>query len=191
MRTHFTAIAFRASTSALEVLANACMLRVQRLPYSHIQCRIGDLRTHTDHMTQLDAREFLQHHIGKLRDAHQLFAGYGIPVNMINLECLSLYENLFACMHQHSRIWNVFFENIKNTVWCERSVAIGNTFATFLRQRAEHFRESKDEQAFQALSHCERVLNLGGKLIKRYKHSMTNPDFFGSRSFKQCCRFPP
>jgi len=42
MRTHFTAIAFRASTSALEVLANACMLRVQRLPYSHIQCRFED-----------------------------------------------------------------------------------------------------------------------------------------------------
>ena len=137
----------------------------------------ADLRTNTDHMAQSDARQFLQYHICNLRNAHQLFAGYGPPVNMIDAECVSLYETLFADMRQHSTIWNVFFENIKNTVWCERSVGVLNTYATVLRQRVEHFRESRDDRAFETLSHCERVLNLGGKLIKRYKQSLINPRF--------------
>ena len=52
----------------------------------------ADMRTNTDHMNQSDAREFLQQHIGKLRNAHQLFMGYGAPVNMIDSECLALYR---------------------------------------------------------------------------------------------------
>lgn len=136
-----------------------------------------DMRTNTDHMNQSDAREFLQQHIGKLRNAHQLFMGYGAPVNMIDSECLALYETLFVDMLQHKSIWHLFFESIKNTVWCERSVGIMNTYATVLRQRVESFREAKDDRAFASLTHCERVLNLGGKLIKRYKISLVHPTF--------------
>jgi len=35
----------------------------------------ADFRTNTDHMNQSDAREFLQQHIDKLRNAYQLFFG--------------------------------------------------------------------------------------------------------------------
>jgi hypothetical protein len=82
-------------------------------------------------------------------------------------------------MHQHSSIWNIFFENIKNTVWCEISVGIINTYATILRWRVERFRKSKDERAYETLSHCERVLNLGGKLLKRYQTSLNHNQFLG------------
>jgi hypothetical protein len=137
----------------------------------------SDFRTNTDHMSQSEAREFLQKHIGKLRNAYQLFFGYGPPVNAIDSECLSLYEALFTDMHHHKSVWMVFFENIKNTVWCERSVAMFTHYAAILRQRAECFRESNDDKAFETLSHCEKVLNLGGRLIKRYKDSLIHPDF--------------
>lgn len=105
------------------------------------------------------------------------WAGYGIPINSIDSECISLYETLFADMHQHSSIWNVFFENIKNTVWCEISVGIINTYATVLRWRVERFRKSKDDRAFETLVHCERVLNLGGRLLKRYQDALNHPKF--------------
>jgi hypothetical protein len=142
---------------------------------SHVRMINGDLRTNTDHMAQSESLEFMQNHIGKLRNAYYSFTGHGPPVNMIDAECLSLYETLFADMRQHSPIWNNFFENIKNTVWCERSVAMLNTYATVLRQRAEIERESRDEHAFDTIFQCERVLNLGGKQLKRYKDSLSNP----------------
>ena len=106
-----------------------------------------------------------------------LGAGYGIPVNTIDSECISLYETLFADMHQHSSIWNIFFENIKNTVWCEMSVGIINTYATVLRWRVERFMKCKDDRAFETLVHCERVLNLGGRLLKRYQDALIHPKF--------------
>ena len=115
-------------------------------------------------------------------------AGYGIPVNTIDSECISLYETLFADMHQHSSIWNIFFENIKNTVWCEMSVGIINTYATVLRWRVERFMKCKDDRAFETLVHCERVLNLGGRLLKRYQDALihTNNLFF----FELACAAP-
>jgi hypothetical protein len=149
----------------------------------------ADLRTNTDHMNQSDARIFLQQHIGKLRNAHQLFMGYGAPVNMIDSECIALYETFVVDMNQHKSIWNNFFESIKNTVWCERSVGILNTYATILRQRAESFREAKDDRVFASLSHCERVLNLSGKLIKRYKDSLIHPKFLEVAHFNNAEAF--
>ena len=137
----------------------------------------ADLRTNTDHMEPSESVQFLRNNISKLRDAYYSFSGYGPPINMIDSECLSLYEKLVADMLEHSHIWNRFFENIKNTVWCERSVGILNLYATVLRRRAEVLRESKDEQVFPTIFRCERVLNLGGKQLKRYKDSLMNPRF--------------
>ena len=105
------------------------------------------------------------------------WAGYGAPVNVIDSECIELYETLFADMHRYSSIWTIFFENIKNTHWCERSVGIINTYATVLRWRVERFRKSKDDRSFETLAHCERVLNLGGRLLKRYQDSLSDPKF--------------
>jgi hypothetical protein len=144
---------------------------------SQVRMINADLRTNTDHMTRPDSLQFIQNRIGKLRNAYYSFTGHGPPVNMIDSECLSLYETFFEDMRQHSSIWNNFFENMKNTVWCERSVAMLNTYATVLRQRAETQRESKDERAFDTIFHCERVLNVGGKQLKRFKDSLANPRF--------------
>jgi hypothetical protein len=132
----------------------------------------------TDHMAQTESCQFLQLHIGKLQNAYYAWVGYGHPVNYIDTECLLLYEALFADMVQHSQIWNHFFEDIKNTCWCEKSVGVLNSYATVLRQRAEKQREQKDEQALETIFRCEKVLNLGGKQLKRYKDSLTNPLFF-------------
>jgi hypothetical protein len=102
---------------------------------------------------------------------------------------VALYETLFVDTIQHKIIWNLFFESIKNTVWCERSVGIMNTYATVLRQRAERFREAKDDRVFATLTHCERVLNLGGKLIKRYKTSLVHPKFLEVAHFNNAEAF--
>jgi hypothetical protein len=86
---------------------------IPKIP-SHVRMINADLRTNTDHMAQSESLEFMQNHIGKLRNAYYSFTGHGPPVNMVDAECLSLYETLFADMRQHSPIWNNFFENIKN-----------------------------------------------------------------------------
>jgi hypothetical protein len=51
------------------------LVRAKKESGSIIRVCIEDDRTNTDHMNQSDAREFLQQHIGKLRNAQQLFAG--------------------------------------------------------------------------------------------------------------------
>ena len=51
------------------------LVRAKKESGSIIRICIEDDKTHTDHMNQSDAREFLQQHIGKLRNAQQLFAG--------------------------------------------------------------------------------------------------------------------
>jgi hypothetical protein len=51
------------------------LVRAKQESGSIIRICIEDDKTHTDHMNQSDAREFLQQHIGKLRNAQQLFAG--------------------------------------------------------------------------------------------------------------------
>jgi len=171
------------------------MVRAEESGYRGSPIRIynADLRTHTDHMTQLDAREFLQHHIGKLRDAHQLFAGYGIPVNMIDLECLSLYENLLACMHQPAQpYFGMSFSKTSRTKRTQFGVCCYS-------QHVRHLLEA----ACRALSRIKRRTGIPGAFPLRkstqfrweaHQAIQTLNDqsrFFGSRSFKQCCRFPP
>ena len=51
------------------------LVRAKKESGSIIRLCIEDDKTHTDHMNQSDAREFLQQHIGKLRNAQMLFAG--------------------------------------------------------------------------------------------------------------------
>ena len=51
------------------------LVRAEKESGSIIRMCIEDDKTNTDHMNQSDAREFLQQHIGKLRNAQQLFAG--------------------------------------------------------------------------------------------------------------------
>jgi hypothetical protein len=92
-------------------------------------------------------------------------------------------------MHQHSSLWNIFFENIKNTVWCEMSVAIINTYATVLRWCVERLRKSKDDRAFETLAHSERVLNLGGRLLKRYQDALIHPKFVEIAHFNDASSF--
>ena len=51
------------------------LLRTKKESGSIIRMCMEDDKTNTDHMNQSDAREFLQQHIDKLRNAYQLFFG--------------------------------------------------------------------------------------------------------------------
>ena len=51
------------------------LVRAKKESGSIIRLCMEDDKTNTDHMNQSDAREFLQQHIGKLRNAQLLFAG--------------------------------------------------------------------------------------------------------------------
>ena len=51
------------------------LLRTKKESGSIIRICMEDDKTNTDHMNQSDAREFLQQHIDKLRNAYQLFFG--------------------------------------------------------------------------------------------------------------------
>jgi hypothetical protein len=51
------------------------LVRANKESGSIIRLCIEDDKTHTDHMNQSDAREFLQQQIGKLRNNQMLFAG--------------------------------------------------------------------------------------------------------------------
>jgi len=51
------------------------LLRTKKESGSIIRMCMEDDKTHTNHMNQSDAREFLQQHIDKLRNAYQLFFG--------------------------------------------------------------------------------------------------------------------
>jgi len=64
----------------------------------HPIIRIEDDHTNTDHMNQSDAREFLQHHIGKLRNAQQLFAGN----NQLHIFVDAIDRALKVLLHKNS-----------------------------------------------------------------------------------------
>jgi hypothetical protein len=51
------------------------LVRTKKEPVSIIHICMEDDKTNTDHMNQSDAREFLQQHIAKLRNAYRLFFG--------------------------------------------------------------------------------------------------------------------
>jgi len=51
------------------------LVRAKKESGSIIRLCMEDDKTNTDHMNQSDAREFLQQHIDKLRNAYQLFFG--------------------------------------------------------------------------------------------------------------------
>jgi hypothetical protein len=153
------------------------ILRAKDSDRNHPEFVLNLSNVSTEHMAEAESRRFMQFHIGKLQSASVAWIGFGHPVNCFDTECLFLYDALFADMVQHGQIWNQFVENIKNTCWCETIVGLVNSYAKILIQRAEKQRKNKDEQASKAHFRCNKVLNLGCQLLRRYKDSLTNPQF--------------
>jgi len=154
-----------------------------------------DYRTNIDNMSKEEALHFLKHRIDHLRSAYAHWTGIGQPRNLSDPKMLLLYEELYQDMKANADEWDKFFENIRNTVWCERSVGIINTYATVMRQRAEA--DTVDEVQHNNLIKCESILNMGGKLLVRYKAMSYHPDSLSIAHFndevlvarnKECCR---
>lgn len=164
----------------------------------------ADFRTNIDHMERSDGVHFLNHRIKFLRDTFERWTGVGPIANMVDAPLLLLYESLYNDMKIHSDAWEKFWENIKNTVWCERAVGITNTYATALRQQVDKLITSSTPARpvppallSTALLKCESVLNLGGKLLVTYKNMVYHPDSLSLVFFnvpvrlvqsKHCCR---
>ena len=76
----------------------------------------------------------------------------------------------------HKSIWDLFFSlDDANVVWCERSVGVINTYATVLRRASAEVQERQrsgagpDESLGPLVRESERVLNLGGLQLRRFK----------------------
>ena len=118
-----------------------------------------DFRTNIGHMTKEEALHFLKYRIDHLRDGYSHWVGIGQPRNLSDAKMLLLYDALYNDMKSNAEEWDKFFENIRNTVWCERSVGIINSYATVLRQRSEA--DTVSEVRHENLIKCESVLNIG------------------------------
>jgi len=121
----------------------------------------SDFRTNTDHMERPLAKAFLQSHIKFLRDAFERWQGLDPLANLNDARMEELYAALYTDMTVHAEIWTTFFASLKNTVWCERTVGIINSYATVIRQRIESRRDPRDP----SLRTCEAILNLGAKQV--------------------------
>lgn len=112
--------------------------------------------------------EFNKKNMGLLRDIYYPWSTNDQNFKNSN-KMINLYEKLFLDMITNAEVWASFWENYKNIVWCERSVGVINTYATILRQKAEKMQNEGDSNFVVSLSHCEKVLNLGGRQLALFK----------------------
>jgi hypothetical protein len=131
-----------------------------------------------DHMDQPAAGDFMNNRFPFLRDAHRYWVIIPRQDTLTDPTMMDLYEKLFNDMTSHASEWENFWANIKNCVWCERSVGVINTFATVLRRRAYQAIEEKRPSPVvaESLLKCESILNLGGKLLVLYKAMLYHAD---------------
>lgn len=111
--------------------------------------------------------DFEINHLRLLRAAHLLFLTHSLRPEF-NAAAKPLIEDMRA----HPEEWAAFYSEPANEAWCERSVGVVNTYATWLRQRSAELQDSgpSQEVAFRAmLSECESVLNMGGRQLRLYK----------------------
>ena len=144
---------------------------------------VADWRTFTVHMPKQRAGHFLQNRINHLRHAFQIFDSLGTEKKTKDERAISLYEALVNDFKENEEEWCEFWQNISNVVWCERSVEVVNTYATVLRVKAEELMYAKDSTESAMLTKCEACLNMGGRLLIRYREMVDDPACLGQAFF--------
>lgn len=142
-----------------------------------------DFRTDISHMSASDALAFQSSSLPRLKEIFYVWTGKRNPqmnLDWTNEALMRKYEALFLDMTTKEEIWATFWLNFRNVVWCERSVAIINTYATVYRQMVDRYSGDEDPRPekviHQTLYKTERILNLGGRLLAIYRNMVMTGD---------------